>query len=365
MQIIHLTNTDFEFELAHPDSSSIEQSWIKMPSCLQLQTLALLYAQSNEAIVVTSPPSDSFIEEFLFLTGRTKEDLPHFISLNDTSSLSGWECLSWGFSRKVQRWAQERQAMYVMPDWKIVQEVNSKEFSFQESPHLNGSRLIANKQDLEQWLTEIESPKVLKTCYGLSGHGHRLIQDSNGWESVLPFCQKEWRQQRPLIGEPWLERILDFSTQWYLSQKGVLDYIGATKFEVNQVGSYLGTCVGPEQQLFNSFYGFLIDHKKKAEELIEKMAKKGFFGYLGMDAFLYKNHKGSVVLRPIVEVNGRLTMSLAALRLQQRNFPQEIICLSYVKDQSHAFSLVPTQIQTTQGQVFSFNKKLLLSHYST
>ena len=106
-----------------------------------------------------------------------------------------------------------------------------------------------------------------------------------------------------MIGEPWVERILDFSTQWKDGQ-----LVGVTIFENEPNGTYKGTYAGVVEEWA------LEDHLRVALPLIEKMGKMGYGGHIGIDAFIYL-WEGERRLHPIVEINGRKTMSWVALQL--------------------------------------------------
>lgn len=354
---IHLANTDFEFELATPEQGSFEEVWQKYPLCLQLQFLPLLYAEADEAIAVIAPPPASFTEKILHLgLWKSEQELPRWECLNSKNLERYKSCQSWGYSQNVQKWAKDRGLRYDMPDWDTVKEVNSKAFTYDYAPRLEGAASIKNLEDLTLWLTTVPGPKVLKTCFGLSGRGNRLIENNTLSPSVLSLCQKEWQQGRPVIGEPWLNRILDFSTQWFISQQGDIELVGATRFETDSQGSYQGTLAGPSAQLFGTMHPFLDQHCHFAYPLLEYAASKKFWGYVGLDALLYRNSQEQVELYPIVELNGRRTMSLAALCFQKKWFPDQVIALRFLPNQS-AISLLPMQWNAL-GKSFEFKRSL-------
>lgn len=350
MKTIHLANTDFEFELAKPEPISIEQSWSRHPLCLQLQFLPILYAEPEEAIAVTAPPDSDFIEYLTGLGLWDKNSLPQFLPLDTFLSFPGISCQSWGYSQRVQKWAKTRRLFYPTPHWEIVQLINSKAFSFAFIPKLEGTALLHHSQELEQWFKAGTGKRVLKTCFGLSGRGHRRIDDATTLESIRAFCEKEWQQKRTIIAEPWLNRFFDFSTQWHLSQRGQIQLVGATAFEVDDYGSYQGTLAGPESLLFDKYQSFLEEHKKAVYPILEKIVALGFFGSVGIDAFLYYGPNKDMHLYPIVEINGRQTMSLAALRFQRRWFPDRIVHLAFA-DSKEKTPLLPTNLKKGEKDI--------------
>jgi predicted ATP-grasp superfamily ATP-dependent carboligase len=113
--------------------------------------------------------------------------------------------------------------------------------------------------------------------------------------------------------------------------------------------------------LFQSDRDCLEEHKKAALQALRDIAGRGYFGYAGIDAMLYRS-EGCVepVLYPIVEINARQTMSLAVLRFQKKAFPHSILKLSYQRHvDPGSLSIVPDHLMTPQKKVI-FNRQLTL-----
>jgi hypothetical protein len=227
---------------------------------------------------------------------------------------------SWGASLAIKDWAAKRKIFYLMPDWEITRTINSKIFSFVRSPKLPGAALLQNEQEAKLWIEHTAGAKVLKTAFGTAGRGHFHIP---GRGSLPSFLKNEFNKQLPLIGEPWVDRVLDFSTQW---KDGVL--LGATVFENHPNGSYRSTLTGPAPQIFGSRLWALEEHLEKVQPILAEIEQLGFFGHLGIDAFIYK-WEGKELLQPIVEINGRKTMSWVALQIQEREHPGKLFRFSF------------------------------------
>lgn len=358
---VHIANTDVEFEFANPSLSTLEQSWNRHPLCLQLQFLPLLYAEPEDIVAVTALPS---LEDLAVLQQSqwAQKGLPQLALLHDIEPFQNKTCLSWGPSRQVQTWAESRHMSYLLPkDWDTICLINSKAFSFRYTC-LSQAALLHNEQELHYWLKNTPGAKVLKTCFGLSGHGNRHLADSSIPKEILNFCKKEWQHKRPIIGEPWLDRTYDFSTQWYIHPNQSIEWIGATRFETDARGNYLGTLAGPEKLLFASFDTFLKQHRHTAEKALEDIVAMGFFGSVGIDALLYRHpHTHSICLYPLVEINGRQTMSLVALRLQQRLCPHQILRLSFQQNSPSLSPLLPNQLVNMSGKTIRFQRQLTIN----
>lgn len=364
MNTVYLTNTDFEFELAHPHNQPLAQQWSRHSLCMQLQFLPLLYAAPGELLAVTAFPSESFLATLKNLSWRVGAELPLLCLLDEVEPFKGLNCLSWGPSQQVQRWTEERQMVYQIPsDWQMIKEINSKAFSFCYTT-LEEAALITNPQELKAWLKQVPGPKVLKTCFGLSGKGNRVANQETPLQCLLTFCEKEWSEERPVVAEPWLDRCFDFSTQWMIQPDGQCNLLGSTVFETDPHGAYLGTLAGPNNLLFGPLLNHLNEHLKAAQVVLRDLFKKGFFGHVGIDALLYRCPKSlQVKLYPIVEINARQTMSLVALRLQQRWFPGQVIRLAFAPSEDPRPALLPLEVYTRNhpNPSRTFKRKLILS----
>lgn len=356
--MIHLANTDVEFEYAHSSGLPLERSWSRHPVCLQLQYLPLLYAAADDFVAVTEFPDDVYLSS-LKQTGWWPDGLPQMILLNQGASLKGLQCLSWGHSKQVQAWAEAKGLLYSLPpDWDKVCLVNSKAFSFRYTT-LPEAALLANERELVDWLGKTSGPKVVKTCFGLSGMGNRRADGLEPTPELLSMCRKEWGQHRPVIGEPWLDRIFDFSTQWRILPGHVFEFIGATRFETDAYGTYQGTLAGPESLLFGDLEIYLDQHIAYIQKALEDIVDMGFLGNIGFDALVYRDsEKGAACLYPLVEINGRQTMSLVALLLQKRLCPDRVFKLAFQQNTQATPSLLPGGCHDDQGKLIVFRRRL-------
>jgi len=352
---LHIANTDFESELSGNSLISIEKSFLLSHFVLQLHFLPWLYASPEDRILVWGEPDGRFLEAF--------QEKP-FVQEKDINSLTGIkEIADWGTSGKIEHWASEHGLPYVHPSLDVVREVNSKEFSFNHCQGLPGAALLRTHREVEQWLS-IDSPiKVIKTCFGSAGRGQIKISRHRELdrEELKVFLNKEFAKGLPVIGEPWVSRELDFSTQWEIKQDREIRYLGATKMLNTFSGGYLGTLTGNEEAIFGDDRSYLEAHKNAAEALLRKAASKGYTGFAGIDAMIYLS-EGRRILHPIVELNARKTMGLAALLFQQRDFPSSLLSIHYVSQEDLSPEdrpLLPECI-VVEGKKKVFSKQLAL-----
>ncbi|MGH2638878.1 MAG: hypothetical protein ACRDF4_06305, partial [Rhabdochlamydiaceae bacterium] len=333
---MHIANTDLEFELGRSSQLPLEKALRRNLIVHQLQFLPLLYMEKGDGVCVTDAPmeygaglgSESFCGRWHLLSDR------HF---------PYDQVESWGASKCVAEWAKSRQLIYPMPPWEVVREVNSKAFSFQQIDPLPQAELIGSWNELEKWMKRVDGPKVLKSCFGLSGQGHLLLPAPV--ETIKSFAEREFNASRPLIAEPWVARKLDFSTQWVIKSNQSISYVGSTILLNDIKGQYAGTYVGDEEKIFGIYFSKLQAHKEIAVSTLKKMAALGFFGHVGIDAMIW----GADILHPIVEINARKTMGWIALQIAKYLFPNQTIKVSYEATR-HSTPLLPQGIIKPTGE---------------
>lgn len=353
MSKLHIANTFFEWELGTDPKMSLREALSQHVIFLQLQFLPVLYTEPTDAILLSDLPDPNYWSNFNH-TVYTLEDRE--FDLNH-------EVESWGPSRLIAEWANARSLIYSIPNWQIVKEINSKHFSFENSPKLPYATLLTEESQAKWWIHSFNGIKVLKTCFGVSGKGHLLI--SNGtptWDRIAQFLQEEWKKDLPVIAEPWVNRVLDFSTQWFIEKNRRISYLGSTRCHNNQRGQYEYNEVGKEKELFHPYFPFIIEHQQKVQPLLMTIADKGFFGNLGIDAMLYTlpEDPNNVLLQPIVEINARKTMGWAALAFQKRYFPEKKIRFSYTKGQE---GYLPNSLVLKNGKKVSFARNLYIAPF--
>lgn len=349
MKKLHIANTFFEWELETDPQCSLSEAFAQNPIFRQLQFLPVLYSTPGDGLLVSEPPPSEY--------WNSLKNPPQSFTLSDSSFLPFEEIESWGASRLISAFADAHQLRYSIPNWDLVRQVNSKQFSFFCSPKLPGGSLLETETEAKRWLSEVKGKKVLKTCYGVSGTGHLIIDDPLPWERIHSFLRKEWNKELPVIAEPWVERILDFSTQWTIDQSAQISYLGATLCNNNERGQYQFSTVGKEEVLFPSFLPLVKEHCAIVEPILAKIAQLGFFGNVGIDALLYTLPEDPEIplLHPIVEINARKTMGWVALNFQKKHFPEETVRFTYAPAKQ---GYLPQAVLTKTGKWVTFTRNL-------
>lgn len=174
---------------------------------------------------------------------------------------------------------------------------------------------------------------VVKETIGLAGHNAIRL-----WEPELLETQRRWlihnfEHGRQLVIEPWLERELDFSVHWEMSDTG-LKFRGYVGLLNDRKGQYQGNWVAPNCDRrppagILSLFRAQLDLPHRLPQLYTAIAAllepelrtAGYRGPIGMDAFVYRTSTGAVRLKPIVEINPRYTMGRLTLELMKQICP--------------------------------------------
>lgn len=358
MTRLHIANTFFETELEGIKTCSAAEVLRKNPIYLQLQFLPFLYADEGDAILVSDLPDSNYLKNLSLYKLPTLE----CIRWDEQIKLKNYEVDSWGHSKIVAAWASALGIANSAPDWDTVKKVNSKQFSFLNSPQLPQAQLLFDRQETDKWLHETAGKKrVLKNCFGLSGRGHLFLppEVSECEAKTALFLERQWAWRLPVIAEPWVDRVIDLSTQWVISRDKKIDYIGSTRCYNDENGQYRSNIVGDEGLLFGAFAPYLQEHKTASLCILQLMANMGFFGNVGIDAMLYRDFENQdLKLHPIVEINARKTMGWAALMFQKKHHPNECIEMQY---RPNCEGYLPSVVYPQEKKAMKFHRNLLIT----
>ncbi|MBM3208025.1 MAG: hypothetical protein FJZ57_05400 [Chlamydiae bacterium] len=352
MKFLRIANPQFEIELENDKTHNFIDSFHLHPIFLQLQYLSYLYGDESDFVLTTHHPEEGYLKRLANLGISPPRGL-----LLDSCYLPDMPIDCWGYTPSLKKWAEVKNKTFTYPNLDVVKKVNRKDFSFLISPKLSGSKILTNLEEVKLWIEETPGTKVAKSVFGLSGRGHIFLTDDIT-DRAISFFIKQWKKKLPIIGEPWVDRILDFSTQWIIHKDKTVDYIGPTICCNDAKGSYQKTIILPNESIGENFDPFLKIHKDVCKTILNYLASLDFYGNVGIDAMIY-NEKGALKLHPVVEINARKTMGYVALMLQRKHFAENKLCLSYTNDRKED-NLLPNFATTNTGHSIQFSKVLRL-----
>jgi hypothetical protein len=162
---------------------------------------------------------------------------------------------------------------------------------------------------------------VVKTPWSSSGRGLLLFPNPDSKKKNDEVLSGMLQQQGFVTVEPWHEKILDLSYQFY-SLAGRITYKGRTFFETDAKGRYLRNLLTDNINTSVEVARFLVEHNCEVISLLQKALSESNYsvdyeGWIGVDALIYKVESGELKFHPLVEINGRFTMGAIALKLRE------------------------------------------------
>ena len=174
---------------------------------------------------------------------------------------------------------------------------------------------------------------VVKESFGLAGRNMIRL-----WEPQLLASQKAWisgalAKGHPLVVEPWLDRVVDFSVHWEMGSDGLV-LRGFTGLVTDARGQFQANWAEPSHRRrppatvlkyfppqIGSQTGLLRLYESLRTRLEPELQRVLYQGPVGIDAFVYQSADGVTRLKPVVEINPRYTMGRLTLELMRRVAP--------------------------------------------
>ncbi len=174
---------------------------------------------------------------------------------------------------------------------------------------------------------------VVKQALGLAGSNAIRLFEPDLLENHRRWIANAAENRRQLVVEPWLERVRDFSAQLEMTADG-LKLCGYTGLINDAKGQFQGNRAAPkfERRIPQEVIGLFSEPPDIATRLHALYAdiftlleaefrQAGFFGPVGIDAFVYRTPQGDCRLKPIVEINPRYTMGRVTVELMKQVAP--------------------------------------------
>lgn len=164
---------------------------------------------------------------------------------------------------------------------------------------------------------------LLKAAHACAGRGHRRVRAGEPVPEAWLAATLE--THGGVAVEPWLDRVLDFSVLYEMKTDRV-DTAGMTHMENSPDGRFLGSAVYPKwgSGLDPETAEFLFReaditafYRDQIPSVLPEILP-GYLGPVGIDAMVFRQPDGSLGLRPVVELNVRMTMGRVALELHKK-----------------------------------------------
>ncbi len=184
---------------------------------------------------------------------------------------------------------------------------------------------------------------IIKANFGTAGRNSRRSSFPYDEDMIL-WASKILRRQKCIVLEPRLDRLIDYSIQIQVYPNQTKK-IAVGRFTTSEKGQYLGHHLGAfHRNLDRELLRFLQGNGKDkyrfrrintsvAQLIGRRLQTEGFQGPAGIDALIYRDSYEKLRIRPIVEVNPRMTMGRIAFEVGKYVHPQS----------TGTFSILPTK----------------------
>jgi len=320
-----------------------------------LENLPQFLGRQDDVVLVTQKPS----VEFLSGIKQAGFPLPEFVALNAVATLAERKL----GSLRPWAWGPDSVALFkpVLPSVTGEKRADEKRFNaglaelYAKSWSADFLRkMVAAEATPPAWLcSEHEVGVAVRSLdeaiaaieqIRARGHHQVIVKGALGvagsnamrlFEPEILDTQKRWLQRacehgRELVVEPWLERLMDFSVQLEMGERG-LKLCGYTGLLNDARGQFIANFAEAHHHKripariiaqFNAsadVSGQLLEFYGEIFAALEKeLAAREFTGPIGIDAFVYRDAAGTAKLKPVVEINPRYTMGRVLVELMRQ-----------------------------------------------
>ena len=167
---------------------------------------------------------------------------------------------------------------------------------------------------------------LLKAPMSYAGRGHLRVNAASDPAKTRGWIENTLASHSAVVVEQWLNRVLDFSALYEMKPSGAVSLIGLTRMENDAAGRFLGIQVSPKwgTLLDPEIAVFIFREARVMEIYQEKIPDQlatllpGYVGPLCVDAMVHRRADDSLALKPVVEINVRLTMGRIAWEWMKR-----------------------------------------------
>jgi len=332
--VVHWFNPNAE---SHARAAMIGKPWQPDKSALalehDLEALLLGCCRRDDAVLMRRPPSIAHLTSLK----NAGYELPEILSTGTPAGRKLGGLRPWAWSpdavEKLRPYAddvspnmEQRWREALPPEW------------FSKEIGLRLERALGPVPETGVLVREVESAlaeitrllvsgqALLKAPMSYAGRGHLRVNAASDPAKTRGWIENTLAAHGGIVIEPWLDRMLDFSALYEMKAGGEVSLIGLTRMENDAAGRFLGirvspkwgTLLEPEAALFLFREAKVMEiYQEQIPPLLGKLLP-GYIGPLCVDAMLHRRVDGSLALKPVVEMNVRLTMGRIAWEWMKR-----------------------------------------------
>lgn len=297
-----------------------------------LELLVVAWCRKDDVALVRLPPS----REHLAGLKRAGLELPEMLALEDLKGRKLGGLRPWAWSPDASAMLAplaENVAARVPWQWReaVPREWFSKEIGVRLEQRLGLAEAALPCRGVAEAEAAITAVLVtgevlVKAAFSHAGRGHRRVNGATPPEPLRNWLRNTIAAHGCVTVEPWCERVLDFSALYEMDAAGRAALVGLTCMDNDAAGRFLGTRVAlkwaslldPELAAFLHREARVMEiYQERIPALLGELLP-GYVGPLGVDAMVHRRPDGTLALKPVVELNVRMTMGRVALELMAK-----------------------------------------------
>ncbi|MDC0748901.1 hypothetical protein [Polyangium mundeleinium] len=209
--------------------------------------------------------------------------------------------------RALAALAQAGARVPAAPSYEVLRRVNDRRFSLGLGATLPGQRAVTTLDEVREALAA-PSPGgnwLLRRPHGFAGRGRRRAREDEVHGAARSWIEASLRSFGALVVEPWVERVADFGWHGFVSREGRLSFGEPTWQETAPDGTWLSTRPAKPGEIGREETEAFAQGMEQAGAAL---VAAGYFGPFGLDAFRWRDEKGSLRFNPRCEINARYSM---------------------------------------------------------
>lgn len=163
---------------------------------------------------------------------------------------------------------------------------------------------------------------VVKAPWSASGRGLQILRPNEYNQTNSQVIGGFLKQQGYVVAGPWHDKLVDLSFQFFSRGNGKVEYKGVTTFSTDGKGRYSGNHIQEfPPDLESGVKEFMVENLPVIHNAVQNILNTSsyatdYYGWLGVDAMIYKSEDGNLKIHPCLEINCRFTMGAIALKLR-------------------------------------------------
>ena len=183
-------------------------------------------------------------------------------------------------------------------------------------------QFVSNIETIEQLTVQSQEQLLVKSPYSSSGRGLIWLPPAKLAQSEKQLLTGMLKKQKQVSIEKALDKQLDFSMQFEITDEGKTQFLGYSIFQTNDKGAYEKSLLDTQERLEERITSYidkelLIQTQRTLTGIIHEMIAPCYAGIIGVDMLIYKSG-GSFHLHPCVEINMRKNMGYLAVRFSEK-----------------------------------------------